>query len=295
MAELTGTEGCRDRLTGPSGVGRAGTGKTGPTTRYVHILAQDPACGPENILALTFTDKAANEMKQRIGALCRQVGVAAGPLALQEAWIGTFHACCHRILRGQALAAGLDPEFTVYDEAQSRLLYQQVVREFLAGQGQVPAGFAVTDLNFYERDIYYLICRLKDNLIYPDDFPSAAARAGQDYYDRWWQLLDAWEAFPPGQPKGPGPAGGRPWNRSPGRRPDPVVAALFSAYQRPWSPPMPWICRPHLLHPPAPEGEGRPAAGWRRKFRYILVDEFRIPTGPVCSSSSWPGMGRCPM
>ena len=130
-------------------------------------------------------------MRQRISALCREVEVATGPLALQEAWIGTFHACCHRFLRGQALAAGLDPEFSVYDEARSRLLYRQVVKDFLAGKGKVPAGFAVADPNFYERDVYYLIGRLKDSLIYPDGFRAAAARAGQNYYDRWWALLDA--------------------------------------------------------------------------------------------------------
>lgn len=261
-------------------VAGAGTGKTRVlTTRYVHILAQDPACGPENILALTFTDKAANEMKQRIGALCRQVGVAAGPLALQEAWIGTFHACCHRILRGQALAAGLDPEFTVYDEAQSRLLYQQVVREFLAGQEQVPAGFAVTDLNFYERDIYYLICRLKDNLIYPDDFPSAAARAGQDYYDRWWQLLDALGGLPlHGATK-----------KALGRRGEEaleqvaweealiqVVAALFSAYQEALvaANALDFADLIYYTHRLLKEREDL-RQGWRRKFRYILVDEFQ--------------------
>lgn len=261
-------------------VAGAGTGKTRVlTTRYVHILVQDPACGPENILALTFTDKAAAEMRQRISALCREVGVATGPLALQEAWIGTFHACCHRFLRGQALAAGLDPEFSVYDEARSRLLYRQVVKDFLAGKGKVPAGFAVADPNFYERDVYYLIGRLKDSLIYSDGFRAAAARAGQNYYDRWLALLDA---------LGNLPLHGATRKALAGRGAEAleqvaweedliqVVVALFSAYQEALAAAnaLDFADLIYYTYRLLKKREDL-RQEWCQRFRYILVDEFQ--------------------
>jgi len=265
-------------------VAGAGTGKTKVlTTRYVHILVQDPACGPENILALTFTDKAAAEMRQRIGELCRKVGVAAGPLALQEAWIGTFHACCHRILRGQALAAGLDPEFTVYDEARSRLLYRRVVREFLAGKGQVPAGFAVTDPAFYESDVYYLICRLKDSLIYPEEFQVLARRAAEGYYGRWRQLLDALGDLPLPGPTRKALAGRREEVLAQGAWEEDllqVVAALFAAYQEALAAAnaLDFADLIYYTWRLLQEREDL-REEWRRQFRYILVDEFQDTNG----------------
>lgn len=168
----------------------AGTGKTRVlTTRYIHILAQGGNWAPENILALTFTNKAAAEMKERIVDSCRRMRIATGPLFLQESWIGTFHSCCHRFLREHALGAGLDPEFTVYDEARSWLLYRRVVDEFLSAKGAVPEGFVLTDLNFYVKDVYFLINRLKDSLIYPDDYQQMVREENNKYYDRWGELL----------------------------------------------------------------------------------------------------------
>ena len=95
----------------------AGTGKTRVlTTRLSHLLALGRA-RPWNVLAVTFTNKAAREMKDRVAAI-------VGPAA-EQVWLGTFHALCARILRRHAELIGLKPNFTILDaDDQVRLLKQ---------------------------------------------------------------------------------------------------------------------------------------------------------------------------
>ncbi|HWM47194.1 MAG TPA: UvrD-helicase domain-containing protein [Xanthobacteraceae bacterium] len=101
----------------------AGTGKTRVlTTRIAHILSQRRAF-PSQILAVTFTNKAAREMKERIGHMVGQV-VEGMP------WLGTFHSIGARILRRHAELAGLKPDFTILDtDDQIRLLKQLIAAE----------------------------------------------------------------------------------------------------------------------------------------------------------------------
>ncbi|HEY2183985.1 MAG TPA: UvrD-helicase domain-containing protein, partial [Xanthobacteraceae bacterium] len=101
----------------------AGTGKTRVlTTRIAHILATGRA-RPADILAVTFTNKAAREMKLRVGTMVGQV-VEGMP------WLGTFHSIGAKILRRHAELAGLRPDFTILDtEDQLRLLKQQLAAE----------------------------------------------------------------------------------------------------------------------------------------------------------------------
>ena len=101
----------------------AGTGKTRVlTTKIAHILAQGRARAHE-ILAVTFTNKAAREMKERVGAL-------AGPVAEGMPWLGTFHAISTKILRRHAELVGLKPGFTILDtDDQIRLLKQVLQAE----------------------------------------------------------------------------------------------------------------------------------------------------------------------
>jgi len=101
----------------------AGTGKTRVlTTRIAHILATGRA-RPGDILAVTFTNKAAREMKARVGAMVGQV-VEGMP------WLGTFHSIGAKILRRHAELVGLRPDFTILDtEDQLRLLKQQLTAE----------------------------------------------------------------------------------------------------------------------------------------------------------------------
>jgi len=95
----------------------AGTGKTRVlTTRFAHILLTGRAY-PSQVLAVTFTNKAAREMRERVGAI---LGRPAEGL-----WLGTFHALCARMLRRHATQVGLSPNFTILDtDDQIRLLKQ---------------------------------------------------------------------------------------------------------------------------------------------------------------------------
>src|SRR5215213_2227552 len=98
----------------------AGTGKTRVlTTRLAHILATRRAW-PSQILAVTFTNKAAREMKERIGALIG--GTVEG-----MQWLGTFHAIGARILRRHAEMAGLKPNFTILDQDDQLRLVKQII------------------------------------------------------------------------------------------------------------------------------------------------------------------------
>ncbi len=95
----------------------AGTGKTRVlTTRFAHILLTRRAF-PNQVLAVTFTNKAAREMRERVGAILGQPA--------EGLWLGTFHALCARMLRRHAQLAGLQSNFTILDtDDQLRLLKQ---------------------------------------------------------------------------------------------------------------------------------------------------------------------------
>ena len=100
----------------------AGTGKTRVlTTRFAHILISRRAW-PSQVLAVTFTNKAAREMRERVGAMLGQ--------PVEGLWLGTFHALCARMLRRHAQLVGLEPNFTILDaDDQLRLLKQVMEAE----------------------------------------------------------------------------------------------------------------------------------------------------------------------
>src|SRR5882757_1297332 len=101
-------------------VAGAGSGKTSVLTRRIAGLIQTREAWPSQILAITFTNKAAAEMRERVQAL---VGGAADGM-----WISTFHSACVRILRRQAEAMGMTGSFTIYDSADSRALIKRVLK-----------------------------------------------------------------------------------------------------------------------------------------------------------------------
>src|SRR5690554_6730719 len=85
----------------------AGSGKTRVLTHRIAYLVEEMGVSPWNILAITFTNKAAREMKERLEKL---IGSDANDL-----WVGTFHACCVRILRRDIEKLGFDRSFVIYD------------------------------------------------------------------------------------------------------------------------------------------------------------------------------------
>ena len=100
----------------------AGSGKTSVMAeRYVR-LAQEPDTDVGRILAITFTEKAAAELKARVRARFEALGDGERARATESAWISTIHSFCARLLRAHALAAGLDPRFAVLDEREARRL-----------------------------------------------------------------------------------------------------------------------------------------------------------------------------
>ncbi|MCT1663340.1 DNA helicase PcrA [Corynebacterium sanguinis] len=100
----------------------AGSGKTAVLTRRIAYLLQERGVAPWQILAITFTNKAAAEMKERVANL-------VGPEA-QRMWVATFHSVCVRILRQQAqLVEGLNTNFSIYDSDDSRRLLSMIAKD----------------------------------------------------------------------------------------------------------------------------------------------------------------------
>src|SRR5829696_1580111 len=102
-------------------VAGAGSGKTRVLTHRIAWLIVEEGLSPFEILAITFTNKASAEMRQRVGALI-------GPVA-EKMWVSTFHAACVRILRRDGKRLGYPSSFTIYDQADSVRLVGYVVRD----------------------------------------------------------------------------------------------------------------------------------------------------------------------
>jgi ATP-dependent helicase/nuclease subunit A len=138
----------------------AGAGKTRVLVeRYLNILAQDKAACDE-ILAITFTNKAAKEMKERIRKRAAELAAADDGSAarwravlgeLEYAPIGTFHSFCARVLRENPVEAGLDPNFAVLDEAETALLTEKALAEVFAAGLAADAPWLDSLLQAYDK------------------------------------------------------------------------------------------------------------------------------------------------
>ncbi len=143
-------------------VAGAGSGKTRVLTYRVAHLIRDLGVSPFGILAITFTNKAADEMKDRVGRLVG--GVARGM------WVSTFHSACVRILRRDASMLGYKSQFTIYDEIDSRRLVEWCVRDLDLDPKRFPP-----------KGIRAAISNAKNELI---DFESFAARDNGFYHEK---------------------------------------------------------------------------------------------------------------
>lgn len=129
----------------------AGSGKTRVLTyKIAYLLSR--GMKPWNILALTFTNKAANEMKQRIGAL-------VGDDVAKYLYMGTFHSIFSRILRVEAERLGYTNNFTIYDESDSRSLIKTIIKEM-----------QLDDKVYKPASVHSRISMAKNNLLFPDEY-----------------------------------------------------------------------------------------------------------------------------
>jgi DNA helicase-2/ATP-dependent DNA helicase PcrA len=161
-------------------VAGAGSGKTRVLTyRSAHLVA---ACGvkPNEILAITFTNKAAGEMKSRLEGVLGDVA--------HRMWVMTFHAACGRILRREAPRLAYKSNFTIYDQADQVRVVKAIVEE----EGWDPKRFV-------PRGIHAQISNAKNQLVGPDEY---ANRVGSFYeqtvaavYDRYQRRLHASNAM----------------------------------------------------------------------------------------------------
>ena len=139
----------------------AGSGKTRVLTYRTAYLIQEKGVNPYNILAITFTNKAANEMKERIenisGLGCEAASV----------WVSTFHSTCVRILRRYIDRLGYSNNFTIYDTDDQKSLIKDIIKRL-----------EINPKIYKDKMFLNAISRAKDELVGPDEF---AEMAGTDY------------------------------------------------------------------------------------------------------------------
>lgn len=157
----------------------AGSGKTRVLTMRIAYLISARNISPRRILAVTFTNKAANEMRERIEKL-------VGSAQVRQMWVGTFHAICARILRESGRAIGVDPNFVVFDEDDQLSVVREVLRLL-----------DLDEKRFAPRSILNFISRAKEKLITPalytpvDYFTQIVGRV----YPRYQERLEACHAL----------------------------------------------------------------------------------------------------
>lgn len=137
----------------------AGSGKTRVLTHRIAYLIEEKGVNPWNILAITFTNKAAGEMRQRVDRL---VGTGA-----ESIWVSTFHSMCVRILRRYIDRLGYDNRFTIYDTDDQKTLMKEVCRKV-----------DIDTKRFKERMLLSVISSAKNEMILPEEFE---LNAGGDF------------------------------------------------------------------------------------------------------------------
>src|SRR5215217_4068109 len=136
-------------------VAGAGSGKTRVLTHRIGHLINDEGVSPFRILAITFTNKAADEMRQRVEAL-------VGPVA-KKMWVSTFHSACVRILRRDAKELDYPSSFTIYDQADAVRLTGYVIRDLHLDPKRFPP-----------RSVHATISAAKNDLVTPQEYAERA-------------------------------------------------------------------------------------------------------------------------
>ena len=137
----------------------AGSGKTKVLTHKIAYLIGEKQVKPWNILAITFTNKAANEMKERIGNLVGDVAA--------DIWMGTFHSICVRILRRFIDRIGFDSSFIIFDTSDQRTLVKTCIK-----------SIGLDDKMFTDRSVLSEISNAKNEMLEPEQY---TVRANEDF------------------------------------------------------------------------------------------------------------------
>ncbi len=137
----------------------AGSGKTKVLTHKIAYLIGEKGIKPWNILAITFTNKAANEMKERVRNL---VGASA-----DDIWMGTFHSICVRILRKTIDRIGFDSSFIIFDTSDQKTMIKKIIKEQ-----------NLDDKIFTDKSVLYEISNAKNEMLTPEQY---AVRSNGDF------------------------------------------------------------------------------------------------------------------
>ena len=153
----------------------AGSGKTRSLTHRIAYLIEEKGVAPWNILAITFTNKAAQEMRERVDAL---VGYGS-----EDIWISTFHATCSRILRRHIDLLGYDRNFTIYDASDQKSLMKEVLKEMKIDTKQFPERSVMSEISSAKNEY-------KSPLDYRNDYGSNFRNQRiADIYERYQKRL----------------------------------------------------------------------------------------------------------
>jgi len=151
----------------------AGSGKTRVLTyRIAHII--NKGVDPFNILSLTFTNKAAQEMKERIGKI-------VGRSEARNIWMGTFHSVFSRILRSEAEKIGYPQNFTIYDSQDSKNLIKTILKEQGLDEKIYKPGLVLNRISSAKNNLLTAAAYLKNVSIQSEDRQSAKPKIGEVY------------------------------------------------------------------------------------------------------------------
>ena len=149
----------------------AGSGKTKVLTHKIAYIIGENKAKPWDILAITFTNKAANEMKERISGL---IGEQA-----KDIWMGTFHSICVKILRRFIDRIGFDTSFIIFDTSDQRTLVKGCLKDL-----------SIDDKMFTDRSVLSEISNAKNEMLEPDTY---RGRVSGDF--RKEKIADVYELY----------------------------------------------------------------------------------------------------
>lgn len=154
----------------------AGSGKTKTLTHRIANLIASQAVYPDEILAVTFTNKAAREMRERLAVLLGQNSVSRNFMP----WMGTFHGVCVRMLRIEGESIGISKNFVIYDEDDRQGLIKQAMKQLSISDGEIKA-----------KTVSSIISSSKNEMVSPDDYDAIASLPYQKNISKIYQKYES--------------------------------------------------------------------------------------------------------